>query len=451
MATDLIKDYLRSILKLNCPECQRTVSTICDREELETFQQHRLTNLLNHALANVPYYQKVLNGLEVEKNETIHLSSFQEIPLLTKDIIRANFNSLISNDYMDRKPSYNTSGGSTGEPVRFVQDKYYQRWSEAVTRYYYSEILGTDWFRSKKVNLWGHLREIAHNRTGIKPKVGCWLTNTVFLSAFRMAPQDMERYIFIINSYKPDLIHGYAGSLHELSKYAIKNNLNLYTPRFIVSTAETLRDDMRIGIEQAFGTKVYNFYGSREVSNLAGECPKGLMHTFDFWNYLEIVDENNKPVEEGEEGRVVVTNLFNYSMPLIRYEIGDLAIRGPDQCGCGNFSHTIAKVTGRVSDPFVLEDGTIIYSYFNQLFYFKDWVHSFQIVQEEYKQVRIFIKLQGEINRRDQLEIEAQMRLVMGQDCVIIWDVVDEIPKTPSGKYLYRISYVWRDLQKKSS
>ena len=93
---------------------------------------------------------------------------------------------------------------------------------------------------------------------------------------------------------------------------------------------------MRADIEEAFGTKVYNFYGSREVSNLAGECKKGLMHTFDFWNYLEVLDDNNQPVKEGEEGKVVVTNLVNYSMPLIRYEIGDLALRGPAQCTCGN-------------------------------------------------------------------------------------------------------------------
>ena len=451
MVTDSVKDYLRSKLILNCPECQRTINSIRDRESLVVFQQRHLKHLLKHALANVPYYQNVLKGLKIEMDEIIHLSSFQEIPLLTKGVIRANPNSLISNDYMNRRPSYNTSGGSTGEPVRFVQDKSYQSWSGAVNQYYYSEILGIDWFRSKKVNLWGHLREITHNRAGIKPKIGCWLTNTVLLNAFRMTPQDMERYISMINSYKPDLIHGYAGSLHELSKYAVKNNLNLYTPRFIVSTADTLRDDMRVEIEQAFGTKVYNFYGSREVSNLAGECPRGLMHTFDFWNYLEIVDEHNRPVKEGEEGRVVVTNLFNYSMPLIRYEIGDLAVRGPDQCGCGDFSHTIAKVTGRSSDPFVLEDGTVIYSYFNQLFYFKDWIHSFQIVQEEYKQVKIFIRLQGKINQKDQLQIEQQMRLVMGHDCIIIWEIVDEIPKTSSGKYLYRISHVWRDLQKKSS
>jgi phenylacetate-CoA ligase len=265
-----------------------------------------------------------------------------------------------------------------------------------------------------------------------------------------MTERDMEQYIRVINSNKPELIHGYAGSLQELSKFAIKNHLHLHSPNYIISSAETLRDEMRLDIEEAFGTKVFNFYGSREVSNLAGECTMGLMHMFDFWNYLEVLDENNQPVKVGEEGKVVVTNLFNYSMPLIRYEIGDLAIRGPDQCTCGNILPTLKTVVGRMSDPFILEDGTIISGGFiTQLFYFKNWVHSFQIIQEDYKKIKIVLVLQDVINPQEQSTIEENIRLVMGNDCAIFWEIVEEIPKTSSGKHLYRISYVWRKLYNK--
>jgi phenylacetate-CoA ligase len=148
---------------------------------------------------------------------------------------------------------------------------------------------------------------------------------------------------------------------------------------------------------------------------------------------LEVLDEYNQPVKEGEEGKVVVTNLFNYSMPLIRYEIGDLAIRGPDQCTCGNILPTLKTVTGRTTDPFILEDGTIIYGgFFNQLFFFKNWVRSFQIIQEDYKKIKIVVVLQNVINPQEQSIIEKQIRLVMGNDCAIIWEIVEEIPKTSS-------------------
>ena len=78
---------------------------------------------------------------------------------------------------------------------------------------------------------------------------------------------------------------------------------------------------MRQKIENIFGTKLYDFYGSREAACIAAECKYGLMHVFSFNNYVEILDNNDQPVEEGEEGKVIITNLHNYSMPLIRYEI----------------------------------------------------------------------------------------------------------------------------------
>ena len=117
-----------------------------------------------------------------------------------------------------------------------------------------------------------------------------------------------------------------------------KRKKYLFThPKIVVSAAENLSDTMRNVIESNFGTKVYNFYGSREIGNLAGECKDGLLHSFLFWNYLEVLDKDNQPVREGEEGRVVVTNLYNYSMPLIRYEIGDMAILGPKSALAGRF------------------------------------------------------------------------------------------------------------------
>jgi phenylacetate-CoA ligase len=419
------------------------------KDDLIKFQYSYLTKLLVHAGERVPYYKHLLKNFDIISDGIVNIANFQNIPLMTKEIIRSNQKSLISSDYTNRKFFYNTSGGSTGEPVKLMQDKVYEKWGRATTFYYYRDILGIDWYEVKKINLWGSLQEIVTNNLGIKSKIGHWINNIVFLNSFRMTERDMEQYIRVINSYKPELIHGYAGSLHELSKFAIQNHLPLHSPKYIISAAETLRDEMRADIEEAFGTKVYNYYGSREVSHLAGECTRGLMHTFSFWNYLEVLDENNQPVKEGEEGKVVVTNLFNYSMPLIRYEIGDLAIRGPDQCTCGNILPTLKTVSGRTSDPFILEDGTIIYgSFFNQLFFFKNWVHSFQIIQEDYKKIKIVVVLQDVINPQEQTTIEENIRLVMGNDCAISWEIVDEIPKTTSGKYLYRISHVWRELQK---
>ncbi len=425
---------------------------IRSKEDLSAFQNTYLAKLLVHAQDQVPYYHALLKNSAIISDGTVDFEQFRKIPFLTKDIIRSNQESLISGDYRSRKFYSNTSGGSTGEPVKFMQDNVYHAWELATNLYYFREILGIDPYAIKKVYLWGSLRDVLSSHSSIKSRIGHWIENIVFLNSFRMTQKDMEQYVAAINSYKPDLIYGYAGSLHELSRFAAKNQLRVHSPGYILSAAETLRDDMRADIEEVFGTRVFNWYGSREVGNLAGECTKGLMHTFDMWNYVEILDDMNQPVQEGEEGKVVVTNLFNYSMPLIRYEIGDLAIRGPAQCACGNILPTLRTVTGRTSDPFILENGTFIYgSFFNQLFFYRDWLQSFQVIQEDYKKLTIVVVPQKEINRQDQSIIEEKIRRVMGNDCEITWEMVDAIPKTTSGKHLYRISHVWRKLHQKPS
>jgi len=421
------------------------IKNINNKGKLLEFQEKYLTKLLLHAYENVPYYHRIFKEVGVINNGVVNLSKFNQIPILRKEIIREHRQELISKDYKTRKWYYNSSGGSTGEPVRFIQDDVYAKWGNAVAFYWYKDILGVDEPGVKKVILWGSERDLFQGRIGWKTKIANWLTNTVFLNSFRMTEENMENYIKTINSYKPDLIRGYAGSLYELCQYAERENKAIHTPKIIVSSAETLNNEIRRKIENVFGTKVYDYYGSRESNNLAGECEEGLMHALAFHNYIEVLYINNNPVKEGEEGRVIVTNLHNYSMPFIRYEIGDMAVLGPEKCKCGNVLPTLKRITGRITDHFIKKDGTIIHGeYFTHLFYLKDWVKAFQVIQEDYKRIKILVVLQNKMNESEKRDIEDKIKLVMGQDCKIIWEFVEEIPKTKSGKYLYTKSLVWR-------
>ena len=336
------------------------IQSLTNAKKLLQFRADHITALLSHADRNVPYYSGIFSGGGFLNGDEFSPVAFERIPLLTKKILQEKFADLTSTDVRKRKWYYNSTGGSTGEPVRLIQDNVFTKWGHATNYYYYNEMLGIDEPTAKKALLWGAKRDTFRGTIGAKAKIENWLTNSVVLNSFRMTQNDMERFIRIINTRKPDLIRGYAGSLYELCNYAESKQIALYMPKRLVSTAETLREEMRETIESAFGTKVYNFYGSREITNIAGECRDGRMHFFPFWNYLEVLDENNRPVEVGQEGKVVITNLFNYSMPLIRYEIGDTAVLGPEKCTCGNPLPTLEEVTGRVMDRFLLEDGTVI-------------------------------------------------------------------------------------------
>ena len=195
-----------------------------------------------------------------------------------------------------------------------------------------------------------------------------------------------------------------------MAKVARRHNVRLYRPRFVYSAAETLRDFMREEIEEQFNAKEFDFYGSREVGAVAGECRYGRRYVFIMNNVVEILPDRHgsatspevadhpaqSPARRGDEappeGRILVTNLHTRAFPLIRYEIGDTGAMGaePGGCPCGSPLPTLAKLTGRVSDHFVRRDGALVDGeYFTHLLYFRPWVESFRVDQLAHGHIRV--------------------------------------------------------------
>lgn len=399
-----------------------------------------LSSLLEYARQHVAFYATRLPSAQ--------LDVLDEIPILTKQLIAENFEALKTEELDHHRWFVNSSGGSTGRPQSFVQDKVFRQWGIATQVYFYREFLGIDYPKVPKVVLWGSERDVFKWRQGLKPRLSNWLTQTTFLNSFKIGRDTMGEYIDIINHMKPVLVKGYASSLYELAIAAQRAGRRLHSPRVVYSSAETLRPFMRDVIEKAFQCKVYDFYGSREVGAIAGECRLGKLHIFEFNNKVEVVDGNGKPVPPGTEGRLLITTLHNRSMPLIRYEIGDTAVRGAS-CDCGSTLATLDRITGRVSDHFVTPQGDIVHGeYFTHLFYFRDWVDEFQVLQTEVDHIDVYYVSRAEVNPRDVTDIDAKIRLVMGESCAIKWHKVDEVPRTPQGKMLYTRSLVTQGEQR---
>jgi phenylacetate-CoA ligase len=423
------------------------IKRIHNIDNLTEFKQLYLKELLLHASKHVPYYHRLLKNAGVVQDNNVELSRFNKIPPLTKEILRSE--KLVSDDYLTRTWYNNFSGGSTGEPIRFMQDTNYIKWFYAINNYYFKDMLGVDELDVKKIELWGSPRDLFKGDLGLKAKIGAWLTNTVWLNSFRMTETDMETYVKTINRYKPDFIRGYAGSLFELCRFIESKNVKIYKPRIIVSSAETLTNEMREKIESVFGTKVYNFYGSRETASLAGECKCSLMHMFEFNNYIEVLDNDNQPVQENQDGRIVVTNLHNYSMPFIRYEIGDMGLLGSTRCKCGSVLPTLKRVDGRIEEQFYKRDGNIVIGYFfvhlMGVVLNKGYIKKFQVIQEDFDKIRILMIPLKILPESEKNEIEKKIKLQMGENCKIIWDFVNEIPKAQSGKYFYTKTLLKRE------
>ena len=308
--------------------------------------------------------------------------------------------------------------------------------------------LGCEFEQVPKVILWGSERDLFGQSASVRARLHNALTQTVFLNTFRMDEATMRRYVDVLGRVRPVYVRGYAGSLFELASFAISAGLRLHRPRFVCSAAETLRPEMRASIESAFGAPVFDFYGSREVGPLAGEGQDGRMHAFAFFNYVEVVDDAGRPVGPGGQGRVLVTTLRNYAMPLLRYDIGDTAeVASLDESGA---VQSLARVTGRVTDHFVATDGAIVHGeYFTHLFYGVEGIREFQVVQRGIDDVEIMwaparIDVPRELSAELRRDIEAKIRLVLGETCVVTWTSVDAVPLTPQGKRLFTRSLVQR-------
>jgi phenylacetate-CoA ligase len=150
-------------------------------------------------------------------------------------------------------------------------------------------------------------------------------------------------------------------------------------------------------------------------------------------------------------GEVVLTSLTNYAMPLIRYRIGDMAAWSERPCSCGRSWPLLKTVSGRVTDTFIRADGTLVHGeYFAHLFYFRDWVKKFQVVQEKHDLIKVYIvpfnKDQSVFDKcKEEIQdIEKKIGVVMGPSCKVYWNLLSDIPPTASGKYRYTISNVPR-------
>jgi len=269
----------------------------------------------------------------------------------------------------------------------------------------------------------------------------------VIVSSFDLSPENIERIVHTYNRQQPWVVIGYANAIFEFARYAKKAGLSLHRPSGVVSSAEKLFDYQRSLIEEVFGAPVYDRYGCREVMLIGAECDRhnGLHVTAEHL-YVEVVRDGT-PCGPGEMGEILLTDLHNYGMPLIRYKVGDVGSWKEGTCPCGRGLPLLNVVEGRTLDLIRTPSGRVIAGeFFPHLF--KDFasIRRFQVVQEEIDALQIRLSLDAPVPSEQQQLLMETLAETLGREMRIQWEIGEEVVIETGAKYRPVISRVPADL-----
>ena len=266
----------------------------------------------------------------------------------------------------------------------------------------------------------------------------------ISLSAYDMTDKRLDEYIKNMHRYNPKIIRGYAQAIFVMSQYMNKKGISDIHPSSILTTAETLFEHQRLSIEKSFGCKVFDGYGGGEAPAAAYECEEHTGYHISSENIILEFIKDGQSVSPGEKGRIVITNLNNYAMPFIRYDMEDIGIPSDDICSCGRGLPLMKSVEGRVNDMIVTPEGKMIHSYlFSAVFRGISSVDQFQVIQETEDMITIKVVNNEQFGEKDLNFINTAIGQIVGKTIKLHIECVQEIPLLKgSGKRRFVISKV---------
>jgi phenylacetate-CoA ligase len=407
-------------------------------ERIEALQWQRLKRLLEHCYREVPYYRRRWTELGIVPADIHNLEDYARLPVLTKADIRHHFDELKADSLRD-KLLYKTTGGSTGEPLRFGYTRESNERRAAVMW------RGYEWAGSRMgrrtLYLWGGAVGEPTRSHQLKERIyNAWFARRM-LNSFHMTDSNLAQYADAIDRYRPQIVVAYVGPLLRLSQWLLATGRQPWQPQAIVCGAEALHDFQRAIIEQAFGCPAYNTYGCREFMLVAAECEqhRGLHVNAD---HLVVELRKNGAAHTGTPtGEVIITDLFNYGMPFIRYINGDMATASDEPCACGRGLPLLARVDGRVLDTIRTPAGHALPGeFFPHMLKDVPGLARFQLVQRELDRLDLTIVRGAGFDEDSLAYIRREVGKVLGESVRLECHFTDDIPLTRSGKLRVTVS-----------
>ena len=404
--------------------------------QLRALQLERLQKLIAHAYKDCRFYRERMEQAGLRPSDVTELSVLRRMPRLTKKDLQTSGDEMLAQSFPAEQRLRNQTGGSTGSPVQFYVDKerFTSRMASTLRHNAWAGYRAGDWC----AHLWGARMDLMESG-GLWNRLRKHLNHRMIeLNTSSIGEEDWQRFIAEVRSRRPRVMLAYAQSAVLFAKYAVENGITDLEFPSMITTSEVLLPEQRQLLETTFRGKVFNRYGSREVSVVASECEhhRG-MHVNADALLMEIVPEPG--LAEGC-GRILITDLLNHSMPLIRYEIGDVGRWAEDQsCPCGRGLPLLAALEGRVTDFLVLRDGRHLsgVALLTWVFASMPQVRQVQFVQRSAERILLRVVPGKGYSAETPAEIRARMAPYLKGMAEMEFEEVAAIPSEASGKYRF--------------
>lgn len=414
------------------------------RYDLLKYSFIRRKEIVTYAYNHCSFYKKYYDDNGFHPTQLITESDWEKVPIIIKKDIKDNYDKFISDDVPQGIGRIKSTGGSTGTPLKVLSD----------TRVSYYPILYRS-LRWYNVSFASNYADVGRN---VKPKnfrhrffrfLNSFPVRKMVLDASSITEKDLSNFCKKIDRVKPKYICGYAGTILNIARYIVENNIQVHKIDLIWTTSSPISNLDRHILKKAFGGEIMDQYGSVEVSAIAMESPEHIgLYVPDDYRYVEIVDDEYKLVEDGVYGNIVVTDFCNRVFPLIRYKNNDVSRKLTNK---GIYPFTlIDSIKGRVSDYIITPSGRQVSGeYLTTIFDdYPDIILAFQVIQhKDYSLTIKYIPLsEGETLTNSIENVNNGLKKVTNEEVLIDMIAVSEI-KDEFGKFRFVINELTGNLK----
>jgi len=399
-------------------------------DQIQTYQWHQLTELLQHAYEHIPYYTNLFTTQGMTPHDVTSFQDFQQFPLLGKETIQDHADEFKATNYPRSAFEETNTGGSTGFSLRFSIEK------------------GV-WFAKHLAYLALLLNrsgcDVMDNSVQLIGREKPWeyrpLSRTLVLSSYQMTEQNLPIYIKKILQLHPRYFIGYPSAMTMLATYMKQHALELKGLKAIFSFGETIYDWQREYLESFFHCRVHSQYGHREQCVLAGTCEQAnTYHIFPDYGYVELIDRNGRPVtKEGGIGEIVATGFHTGIFPFIRYKTGDIAVYTAQECECGRQVPLLKSVEGRIQDFMVSKTNRLVplMGVLQLISRSSSHMKEYQLYQDHEGELILRIVKKEGFSENDVHQIKENIHTRLRDEFSLSIEYQESVPRTIRGKYQF--------------